>query len=46
MPIDSLAVNGSVINLSPKELAERWQMREATLERWRSERVLYRHVVI
>ena len=35
-----------VIHLSQKELAERWRMSEATLERWRSDRVLYRHVVI
>ena len=46
-----------VIHLSQKELAERWRMSEATLERWRSDRigpvflkirgrVLYRHVDI
>jgi hypothetical protein len=44
-----------VIHLGQKELAERWRMSEATLERWRSDRigpvflkirgrVLYRHV--
>ena len=46
-----------VIHLGQKELAERWRMSEATLERWRSDRigpvflkirgrVLYRHVDI
>ena len=46
-----------VIHLGHKELAERWRMSEATLERWRSDRigpvflnirgrVLYRHVDI
>jgi hypothetical protein len=46
-----------VIHLGRKELAERWRMSEATLERWRSDRigpvflkirgrVLYRHVDI
>ena len=46
-----------VIHLGEKELAERWRMSEATLERWRSDRigpvflnirgrVLYRHVDI
>ena len=49
--------NMQVIHLSQKELAERWRMSEATLERWRSDRigpvflksrgrVLYRHVDI
>lgn len=28
-----------VIHLSQKELAERWRMSEATLERWRSDRI-------
>lgn len=28
-----------VIHLSQKELAERWRMSEATLERWRSARI-------
>ena len=35
-----------VIHLSQKELAERWRTSEATLEGWRSERVLYRLVDI
>ena len=46
-----------IIHLGQKELAERWRMSEATLERWRSDRigpvflkimgrVLYRHVDI
>ena len=46
-----------VIHLGQKELAERWRICEATLERWRSDRigpvflkirgrVLYRHVDI
>ena len=46
-----------VIHLSQHELAERWRMSRATLERWRSDRigpvflkirgrVLYRHVDI
>ena len=46
-----------VIHLGQKELAERWRMSEATLERWRSDRigpvflkirgrVLYRHVMV
>ena len=46
-----------VIHLGHKELAEHWRMSEATLERWRSDRigpvflkirgrVLYRHVDI
>ena len=28
-----------VIHLGQKELAERWRMSEATLERWRSDRI-------
>ena len=28
-----------IIHLSQKELAERWRMSEATLERWRSDRI-------
>ena len=46
-----------VIHLGQKQLAERWRMSEATLERWRSDRigpvflkirgrVLYRHIDI
>jgi transcriptional regulator with XRE-family HTH domain len=31
--------NMQVIHLSQKELAERWRMSEATLERWRSDRI-------
>jgi len=35
-----------VIHLGQKELAERWRMSEATLERWRSGRVLYQRIDI